>query len=97
MRLPPAFMKFARNCVDISRDGSWTPRQVVQLAIDNISVNDMRGARDFINELTSGSYSREDLDKIWHSTGARVWYVNGYPEFLRLAKSMLDEALAKAA
>jgi len=96
MQIPEEFGKL---CVWFDQDWGWgheTAEQAIEDALSNanLSVAQRNVVRAYLDELASGKYNDEELERIWRKSGAGVSILTdrkGNPaDFLRGIRSVID-------
>lgn len=91
--------EFVTLCRWFHQDWTWgheTPEQAIEDALSgaNLSAAQRNIVRAYIDELVSGNYSDEELERIWRKSGAGISILTdqeGNPaEFLRMIGSAID-------
>lgn len=88
----PIFIKFVRNCVDITRDNSATLDEIAEFAVGCFRPEELAGLKIALSEVLKKNDI--SLDELWKHLGARVGLSPSPRSLIKLAHARVEEQLA---
>jgi len=95
MKAPASFNAVCRNFIQDLELIAGTPEGVIDFAIQDLDVNEMRELNGFLDELLGGIHTHEELQALWWSSPAEIHFRDGNKllAFLALMQARIARSL----
>ena len=87
----PVFVKFVRNCVDITRDNSAKLGEIAEFAVGCFQPEEWSGLEIVLSEVLKED--DDSLDRLWRNLGARVGLSPSPRSLIKIAHARVKDRL----